>query len=322
MPLPTITDLQSIYGIGNPMAYGIARENAGLEQQIRQQQFQQESEQTRKAGLDNLFQSQNDPMKLEHQGLVNKGLGISNEGAGYDTQIKGVAARRAAANEWDNLQEDARKHLLSGTKADYDLLQAQAQKMMTSLNPEEQKEGQRIYGLSQHARERAEKWADETDKIGYTHTKRMEELKQSGANAESVARIGAENKINIKAMGAKPGGADFWTNYYKMRSAKVQHSALVAEARKIIKENPEEAEKMLAMAEDIRPQVEAEISSTKPGSVNVPAVAGLPANAGPQIAPPGAAKPAGPKPPVVGEIRQGYKFNGGNPADPKSWSKQ
>jgi len=35
----------------------------------------------------------------------------------------------------------------------------------------------------------------------------------------------------------------------------------------------------------------------------------------------GAAKPAGPRPPSVGTVQSGYRFNGGNPADPNSWQK-
>jgi hypothetical protein len=36
-----------------------------------------------------------------------------------------------------------------------------------------------------------------------------------------------------------------------------------------------------------------------------------------QSAPPAAARPAAPQP---GEIRDGYRFKGGNPADPNNWA--
>jgi hypothetical protein len=41
----------------------------------------------------------------------------------------------------------------------------------------------------------------------------------------------------------------------------------------------------------------------------------------PAAAPAAATAPSGPAPPRVGEVRDGYRFRGGNPGDPASWAK-
>lgn len=79
------------------------------------------------------------------------------------------------------------------------------------------------------------------------------------------------------------------------KSARERHQKLI-DAATIAKQNGDQEgyERYSARAEAVRPQAEAEIKSQAPGGVNVGQVANLPTNAGPQIAPPGAAAPAQP----------------------------
>lgn len=98
-----------------------------LAQMFQDQKLQQERLATEKSGLDNLFQQQNDPLKLEHQGLVNRGLGV-------DTRIK-------EGTEGVRLDAEQKKYILSANQSDLDGMEIEAQRMAYSPDPKVREQG-------------------------------------------------------------------------------------------------------------------------------------------------------------------------------------
>jgi hypothetical protein len=141
----------------------------------------------------------------------------------------------------------------------------------------------------------------------------------AGNNATSleVARINAaarENAASSRRGGA--GGADFWASFYKLKSSKDKHAALILEATKVEKDDPITAAKMFDMAEAIEPQAKAEINSPKAGTPDIAATTKgrVAVNPGPDIAPK-KKETTSPKSPEISSVNDLQKMYPGVPAD-------
>jgi len=284
MPMPSVEDLQTMYGAWNPQAYLQAQDNAGLERQFREQQYNQETEKAKQEQLSTLFQQQNDPLKLEGKRLENQNLGYTGTGLQYDNEAKARNNRIAAANETYKINADKAEMLAKLSKAQLEEGESAAKRMMMSLDPVEQERGKKLYGLTSHARDLADQ------RTHAMELERFKELQHTGRQTEQnntqleVARIGADSRKAVAASKGTP--ADFWTTFNsKLKTARDKHAALIAEATRIGTDNPEAAKVMLAMADSIRPQAEAEISSARPGTPDTSGLTGIPANKGPNINP-------------------------------------
>lgn len=134
-------NLASIFGESSvfPVEYGMQQfEGARQNEQLNQQQALQ----------DMLFQEQNDPLKLQHQGLVNQGL---------EAGLPGIFANSSLSQDKANVsrqslgeQIGAGKSKLAKDISDNDLgiLENSAQRMAMSQNPEERAIGTML--LKQH----------------------------------------------------------------------------------------------------------------------------------------------------------------------------
>ena len=129
MDLPTYQQYDNMFGQG-PLSTMYQLKDRDLAQMFQDQKLQQERLATEKSGLDNLFQQQNDPMKLEEQSLKNRGLGV-------DTRIKeGTEAVR--------LDAEQKKFILSANQADLDGMEVEAQRMAYSPDERIKEDGLRL----------------------------------------------------------------------------------------------------------------------------------------------------------------------------------
>ena len=137
MTLPTLADLQDLYGAGSVSALNQAEQQYGLAQQYAQGELQGQEQDIQSKTLKNMFDTQQNPQLIEQRRLENIGLGNKNT-------TEGVAARRAAANEGFQLSEDQRKFALTATEQDLKQADLWAQGEMQSGDPRRMNEAKRI----------------------------------------------------------------------------------------------------------------------------------------------------------------------------------
>jgi len=284
MPMPSVNDLQTMYGSWNPQAYLTAQSNADLERQYRESEYGQQQEKTRQAGLESAFQEQNNPLKLEQGRLTNQNLGYTGKGLQADNRVKDVNADIAEQTKQYKLNEAQRNDLLKASENDIVMGEAQARKLMMSLDPNERKQGEQLYEFTKYARDEKTKHERAMEKARFEQlqeTGRATERNQTTLRAAEINQAGQDRRFQPKAPG---GGVDFWSTFNsKLKTAGQKHAALIAEATRL--GDTPEAQVMLNMAEALRPQAMAEIASPKPGSIDVGQVANMPTNPAPQIAP-------------------------------------
>jgi hypothetical protein len=285
MPMPSVTDLQTAYGSWNPQAYLTAQSNADLERQFRESEYGRQQELTKQAGLETVFQEQNNPIRLEQGRLTNQNLGYTGQGLKEDNRVKAVNADIAEQTKQYKLNDAQRKELLAVSENDIAMGEAQARRMMMSLNPEERKQGEQLYSFTKYARDEKTKHDQAMEKERYIQqqqTGRLVEQLNANKELEGIRQAGAASRAT-----AKQSSPDFWATFNsKLKTARDRHAALIAEATRLGTDSPD-AQVMLRMAEAIRPQAEAEIASAKPGGIDASQVANLPAVPSPQIAPRG-----------------------------------
>lgn len=137
MNLPTLADLQDLYGAGSVTALDQAEQQQGLARQWAQGELSGQEQDVQAKTLKNIFDTQHNPQLLEQQSLQNIGLGNKNT-------IDGVAARRATANEGMQLSEDQRKFALTATEQDLKQAELWAQGEMQSGDPQRMADAKRI----------------------------------------------------------------------------------------------------------------------------------------------------------------------------------
>jgi len=196
MPMPSVEDLQTMYGAWNPEAYLTAQSNAGLERQYRESEYAGQQERVRKATLDNLFQEQDDPERLRERQLSNRNKELTNTGLGYKNDSEALDLEHKQALHSLNLDADKRKALLQVTTDQLAEADQQVELMRRSLDPAIQAKGEKLFKLTGAARalQAQRDAAMELEKY-----KQGEESKRSaGNNATSikVAEIGAKSRID------------------------------------------------------------------------------------------------------------------------------
>lgn len=137
MNLPTLADLQDLYGAGSVTALDQAEQQQGLARQWAQGELSGQEQDVQAKTLKNVFDTQQNPQLLEQRRLQNIGLG-------NDNVISGVTSRRAAANEGMQLSEDQRKFALTATEQDLKQAELWAQGEMQSGDPQRMADAKRI----------------------------------------------------------------------------------------------------------------------------------------------------------------------------------
>lgn len=285
MPMPSVNDLQTMYGDWNPQAYLQAQSNADLERQYRESEYGRQQELTKQEGLNTLFKQQDDPNRVQERVLTNRARELGNTGLEQGIESKGMQLERDRAMQQYNLNADQRKALMQVTDDELKQADQVIEQLRRSLDPEEQKRGQQLYEFTGAARALKQKQAEAMEMERYKQmqeTGRSVERNQTTLRAAEISQAGQDRRFQPKT----GGGADFWANYYKTRGAFKQYSMLISEIAKVRDSNPEEAAIMQRMADDLQPAAQAELGSPKPGAINAGEVANLPTNPLPQIAPP------------------------------------
>lgn len=184
MPMPSVTDLQTMYGSWNPQAYLEAQSNAGLERQFRESEYARQQELAKQASLDTLFRQQDDPNRVQERILSNRNRELTNEGLVTSNKSSGLDLERKEAMHKFNLDADQRKALMQITDDELKQADQVIEQLRRSLNPEDQKRGQQLFELTGTAR---------ALKAQRDEARALEEYKQG----EETKRSDARNKTSI-----------------------------------------------------------------------------------------------------------------------------
>jgi hypothetical protein len=319
----TPEQLSQVYGNWNPMAYTMGQ---GQAEQLQQQNKQQFAEESQKRNLANMFDAQNNPMKLESSRL-------GNEGEAFKNQSLGVKARNDVALEPLVLSDSKRKMAIAASEDEVKGMGLQAQQWMMSGDPALVAKGEKLHSMSQAVVDERQKHAYEMEK---QQVIRASAEKVAGIHAGATlgaARIGADSRMSVakarqgldktvdqQLMGAKSSdqrvgvyetaarqaqlqGDDQQAQYYADMANRNRQGILDARAAgaNAIQDGKADISKLgIATNPTVVPQ------STRP-------LPGMGSQPQPQ-APSGA--------PAVGTVSKGYVFLGGNPSSKESWRKQ
>lgn len=304
----TPDQLQNIYGVGDPRAYDQAKAQVGITQQYGRGQAVKSEEAGVQAGLDSLFQRQNDPLKLQ-QSQVNL------EGSQLDNVTKGVNSRMAVATEGFKLNEAKRAEAIAMPEHEIKMMTAHAQQLAYSDDPKKQAEGKRLMQLSAAAVEARQKHADEMEKQDVI--RKSAERVGAGNNAATIraAEINASARMASKQVDpnvvAAKLGFEKGAAYYAIQAEQAS--------------TPEERDQFLAMAKRFE---QANLNQKNAGAGIKPDlnVLGIQTNQVPSALGGTPAQPpaptAQPNVPQVGQVSKGYVYQGGDPSKQTSWKKQ
>lgn len=186
MPMPSVNDLQTMYGAWNPQAYLQAQGNAGLERQFRESEYGRQQELTKQAGLETVFRQQDDPNRVQERVLTNRARELGNTGLEQTNASAGLKLEREKAMQQFNLNADQRKALMQVTDDELKQADQVIEQLRRSLNPEDQKRGQQLYEFTGAARAIKQAQADKME---------MERYKQM----QETGRAVEQNQTTIKA---------------------------------------------------------------------------------------------------------------------------
>jgi hypothetical protein len=195
MDLPKYDQYEQMFGAG-PLATNYAMKDMGLAQQFQQQKLEQEKQASQKATLANQFDTENNPMLLEQQRLINTGRGYANDSAG-------VKARIDKATEGLQLDAAQQKFIKEAKQSDLDQMELQAQKWAYSPDPQQRAQGEQMLKMHKDfikLREQDRLKADE-QKRAYGYSSKLEGQRQAGAqklqgmkaDAKAAAAAGVGN---------------------------------------------------------------------------------------------------------------------------------
>lgn len=196
MPMPSVEDLQSMYGSWNPQAYLEAQSNAGLERQIRESEYGRQQQLEQQAGLDTLFRQQDDPNRIQERVLTNRNRELTNTGLGYKNDSDALDLERKRALQSLNLDADKRKALMQVTEDQLKEADLQVEQMRRSLDPAQQARGEKLYQLTGAARA-LQAQRDEAMKM-----EQYKQLQETGRAIErnnttiKAAEIGATSRVD------------------------------------------------------------------------------------------------------------------------------
>ena len=270
-------NLMEMFSSPSPMLWDIAQSQVGQQRrsnEINQQQALQSM----------LFEGQDQPLKQRQLELQNQTAEAQLPGFAADSSLR----QDKASLSRNTLPEQQRTMLseLAGKISKNDLDEAENAVKTALTHP------------SAKVREQANTMWQQLSHVKEIKLKADEDMRRAMAvGAQSIEGQRGMEQMRIDAGKYKDKNAalGFWGNFNKLKSAKDKHAALMLEAVKEDQQgNTEGAGQLRQMAEEIRPQAEAEIGAKAQAPViNVPAVTGLPGVSPQSIAP--AAKTTAPE---------------------------
>jgi len=202
MPMPSVEDLQTMYGAWNPQAYLQAQDNAGLERSFREQQYSQEQEKAKQASLDTLFRQQDDPARVQERLLTNRGKELQNTSTDQSNQSAALKLEREKALQNLNLDADKRQALLKITEDQLKEADFAVENMRRSLDPMVQAKGEKLYQLTGAARALQQKHKEEMEKVTTQTNATIKGHEISAGATRYAADKGAESRLAIAQLKA------------------------------------------------------------------------------------------------------------------------
>lgn len=191
MPMPSVEDLQNMYGAWNPEAYWEAQSNAKLERQVRESEYGRQQELTKQAGLDTLFRQQDDPNRIQERVLTNRGKELTNTGLGYQNEGAALDLERKKALQSLNLDADKRAAMLKLTADQLTEADQAVEQMRRSLDPAIQAKGEKLYQLTGAARALQ---AQRDEAMRLEKFKQEQETKRSAGNNATSIKVAEMNQ--------------------------------------------------------------------------------------------------------------------------------
>jgi hypothetical protein len=267
--LPTPSTLNDIYQM-NPGAFGQAQQfmGGGVQQNDADLQASQ---------LKNMFDQQNDPLRLQHQGLINQQLDAQIPGMSADSSMKVRKNSNEGILNQDVLDQAKRDFISKATDAHLKELYDKGQEMAYSLDPRIRAQGEAILAMHPDIVKDRMKQQEETKRQLATTSlqgKTAKEIAQMNIDAGKFAK---GSKVTLTLDQAIDNA----------KSAKERYQKLVDAAMQAKQSGNDDAyDNYMVRAEAVRPQAEAEIQNLTPkaGTPDLGAL-GVTANPSVSIAP-------------------------------------
>lgn len=186
MDYANANDLLSIYGNRNPISNFIFDRQIADQEKNRQLKMADQQQITRGRELANVFDEQNNPLKLEDQRLKNTSAGTKNQSEILDLELK-------QKTQQGRIDSTLRKQVLEASDSDLKMMENAFQQMAYSRDPNLVKQGQA--GLQMHRdfikmREEANE-RRKTDQAKFDHDYKLENIRAGNNRALEEMRIGA-----------------------------------------------------------------------------------------------------------------------------------
>jgi len=166
--LPAPSTLDDIFKM-NPAAFSQAQE-------FMQGGVQQNEADLRKAQLANMFDEQNDPLRVQHQRGLNNAQDAMLPGLFADSSMKQRKNTNEAALNDDVMKQAKMKFIAEASDYDIKMLENEAQKMMYSLDPKVRAQGLNIAAMHKDIVSAREKDFSKTEA-------KLREIQETGAQA-------------------------------------------------------------------------------------------------------------------------------------------
>ncbi len=293
------SNLMEMFSSASPMLWDIASQQVNdqtLGNLVNRQQAAQD--------LD--MQQQKLPFELRKLGLANNTAAAQLPGFQAESGLKQNSLARDTATQNDQIKATAAKLAKETSDAHYGEFENGVYAMLSSQDPKIRQQGQAMFPYLKAI-------ATERDKIAMQGNQRMREI---GATTQGQKDL-MQMQIDAGRFKDKNASLGFWGNFHKLKSAKDKHAALLLEA---VKEeqagNADGGLQLRQMAEEIRPQAEAEINArATPPAVDISQLGNIPTVAAPTISP-----QARPKQPVqlTPQDKEALAGANANPTHPRA----
>jgi hypothetical protein len=239
MNLPSITELGQMEFM-SPLANQQAQRQIDLATQFKNQNLDIGAQDLQTKTLNNMFQVQNDPLKLEE-------MRLKNSGTSADNIIKDINAQQRQALAPEELEAKRAKLVKEWSDSKLEKAMNDAQEMVWSGDPEKVEKGKSLYANSFKELSARMKAKDELAKQESENASRERVGAANNATAKEVAGIYAGSREKVAEVRAGGGASNIWT---ALQSGKMtpDKAAISAYALAQIEQDPAEAEKLLQIA--------------------------------------------------------------------------
>lgn len=213
-----------------------------LAKQFSQQNLAQGEQDLQTKTLNNLFQVQNDPLKLQKSQL-------EIEGTTADNVIKKIEAAQRATLAPEELEAKRAKLVKEWSDSKLEKAMNDAQEMMWSDDPKLQEKGKSLYANSFKEISARAKAKDEMAKQESENASRERIAAGNNAATLGAARISADARSEAARLKAQGGGAASIWNAIQMGKMTPEKAAISAFAMAQIEQDPEEAQRLMTIAQ-------------------------------------------------------------------------